>query len=72
VESRKNLGGKLGAAMSEKQLKDFLESLKRVREENNTPEKSLKFLVEAGIYAEAGELTEPYRPIEPEAAEVQN
>jgi hypothetical protein len=52
--------------MSEKQLREFLEALKRVREANDTPEKSLRFLVDAGIYTESGELTEPYRPVEVE------
>jgi hypothetical protein len=51
-------------AVNEKQLKEFLESLERVRQANDTPEKVRAFLVSTGIYNEAGELTEPYRPVE--------
>jgi hypothetical protein len=47
--------------VSEQDLKEFLEALERVRQANDTPEKARAFLVEAGIYNEAGELTEHYR-----------
>ena len=50
--------------MSEKQLKEFLESLERVRQANDAPEKVRAFLVSTGIYNESGELTEHYRPVE--------
>ena len=50
--------------MSEKQLKEFLETIERVRQANPTPEQKRKFLVDAGFYTESGELTEHYRPVE--------
>ena len=50
--------------MSEKKLKEFLETLERVLQANDTPEKIRAFLVSTGIYNESGELTEHYRPVE--------
>jgi hypothetical protein len=50
--------------MSEKQLKEFLETIERVRQANPSPEQKRKFLVDAGFYTESGELTEHYRPVE--------
>jgi hypothetical protein len=48
----------------ERKTKEFLEFLERVRRAKDTPEKVRAFLVSTGIYNEAGELTEPYRPVE--------
>jgi hypothetical protein len=49
--------------MSEKQLKEFLETIERVRLANPSPEQKRKFLVDAGFCTESGELTEHYRPV---------
>ena len=48
--------------MSDQDLKNFLATIKRLREEHDAdPSKARTFLVEAGILDEKGELTEPYR-----------
>jgi hypothetical protein len=47
--------------MSEKQLKEFRESIERVRAENaGTPEKARKFLQEEGVLTSSGKLTDKY------------
>lgn len=47
--------------MSEKQLKEFRDSIKRVRAENATsPEKARKFLQEEGVLTATGKLTRKY------------
>ncbi len=64
------LGGKLPrlerrVPMSEKQLREFLETIKQVQETHaSTPADARKMLVQAGFYTEAGELTEHYRPVD--------
>lgn len=48
--------------MSDSELKKSVEAMEKLRKElTSSPEKALKFLVEAGIVTESGELTEPYR-----------
>jgi len=49
--------------MSEKELERTLAALNRVDQENDTREKSLAFLVRAGIATPEGRLTEPYREL---------
>lgn len=46
--------------MSKKELEQLMAAFERTRKQNNTPEKSLAFLVQAGILTPEGELTEPY------------
>jgi hypothetical protein len=49
--------------MSEKQLREFLESMERVREVHaTTPKKTGKFLQEEGVLTPSGKLTDRYRP----------
>jgi hypothetical protein len=50
-----------GCAMSKKELEQMQAAFKRVRQENNTKEKALAFLVKAGLATSDGQLTEPYR-----------
>lgn len=48
-------------SMSEKQLKEFRDSMKRVRNENaTTPEKARKFLQDEGVLTATGKLTNKY------------
>ena len=48
--------------MNEKQLKEFLKSMERVRAKNaGTPEKARKFLQEEGVLTSCGKLTQRYR-----------
>jgi hypothetical protein len=48
--------------MSDKDLKETLEALKKLREEiGSSPQKSRDFLVRAGIVTPDGRLTEHYR-----------
>jgi len=48
--------------MSDKELKETREAMKKLREElTSTPQKAQDFLVRAGILTPEGELTEPYR-----------
>lgn len=48
--------------MSDQDLKEFLATVKRLREEHSAdPGKARAFLIEAGILDEKGELTQPYR-----------
>ena len=52
--------------MSEKQLKEFRESIERVRAENaTTREKARKFLQEEGVLTASGKLTDHYSPTKP-------
>jgi hypothetical protein len=47
--------------VSNEELKKSLESMQHLREElSSSKEKTLDFLVEAGILTSAGELAEPY------------
>jgi hypothetical protein len=49
--------------MSDKQLKEFLESMERVRRVHaTTPKKARKFLQEEGVLTSSGKLTGRYRP----------
>lgn len=49
--------------MSEKQLKEFLESMLRVRKAHAaTPKNARKFLQEEGVLTPSGKLTVRYRP----------
>jgi len=48
--------------MSEKQLKEFLKSMERVRKLHATsPKKARKFLREEGVLTASGKLTSRYR-----------
>jgi hypothetical protein len=48
--------------LSDKELKETLEALKKTREEiGNSPQKARDFLVRAGILTPEGGLAEPYR-----------
>jgi hypothetical protein len=48
-------------SMSEKQLKEFRDSMRRVRDENaTTPEKARKFLQDEGVLTATGKLTSKY------------
>jgi len=48
--------------MSEKQLKEFLKSMERVRKAHaTTPKKARQFLREEGILTPSGRLTDRYR-----------
>jgi hypothetical protein len=49
--------------VTEQELKELLEAMKRVRAEHaSTPEKARRFLMEEGLITESGELTERYKP----------
>jgi hypothetical protein len=49
--------------MSEKRLREFLESMERVRKVHaTTPKKARKFLLEEGVLTPSGKLTDRYRP----------
>lgn len=49
-------------SMSDRELKEFIEALRRVQEEHAaTPEAARRLLVESGILTEQGEVAEPYR-----------
>jgi hypothetical protein len=48
--------------MSDKELQEFIEALKRVDEQSlATPETARRLLIEEGFLTEQGELAEPYR-----------
>jgi len=48
--------------MSEKQLKEFLKAMERVRKQHaTTPKKARKFLREEGVLTASGRLTRRYR-----------
>lgn len=50
-----------GAAMTEHDLKEFLDAMKRVRAEHAaTPKKARKFLMKEGVVDKDGELTGHY------------
>jgi hypothetical protein len=50
------------SAMSEQELREFLEAMDRVRAEHAaTPEKARQFLKREGLLTEAGDLAEPYK-----------
>jgi hypothetical protein len=52
----------MGGAMTEHELREFLEAMERVRAEHaSTPEKARKFLQQEGYLTETGEIAEPYR-----------
>ena len=57
-------GGDLSGvnAMSDQELKEFIEDMRRLRLEwRASPEKARQLLMEEGLITETGELTEPYR-----------
>jgi hypothetical protein len=50
------------SAISEQELREFLEAMDRVRAEHAaTPEKARQFLKQEGLLTEAGDLAEPYK-----------
>jgi hypothetical protein len=52
--------------MSEKQLKEFLKSIERVRKQHAASRKTArKFLREEGVLTRSGKLTARYRPAKP-------
>jgi len=52
--------------MTGKQLKEFLESMKRVRKLHaTTPKKARKFLQDEGVLTASGKLTHRYRHLKP-------
>jgi hypothetical protein len=55
-----------GANMSKHELEKMLAAFERVHQQNDTREKSLAFLVEAGIATPDGQLAKPYRDLSEE------
>lgn len=54
--------------MSDQELKEFVEALERIQQQHSAvPETGRKFLVDAGILTEEGDLAAPYRSICPGA-----
>lgn len=47
--------------MSDQELKEFIEALRRVDEDHDTPERARQLLVEEGVLTQDGQLAEPYR-----------